>query len=122
MTYKFKNTTATQLLAKLREEIMQCIEVDNSLLPLEYQNHRDGVRSLAELDSMYQESNEPSQHVKNKAIKAENIANYRKQVEENGEFEYNGHRDELQLHKNEMAMVAGMVSGGLIEEEDLQEK
>jgi len=47
-----------------------------------------------------------TEHRKKKALKAENVENYRKQFEQNGEFEYNGHTNELQLYKNEMAFCS----------------
>ena len=56
-----------------------------------------------------------------KKLKAENVANYRKQLEENDEFEYNGHVDEVQLHKNQMALVGGMFNSGMISREDLED-
>ena len=54
-----------------------------------------------------------------KRLRLENVDNYRKQLEQNAEIDYNGHVDELQLSKNQMALVAGMFNGGLLTEEDL---
>ena len=57
-----------------------------------------------------------------KALKAENVARYRKQLDETGEIEYNGHVDEIQLHKNQMALVGGMFNSGMITKEDLEDE
>ena len=79
-----------------------------------------------------------TEHVKVQQIKARNIEKFRKQVEEksiyhthkggtdfvdlDGELDYNGNEcDELQLHKNQMALVGGMINGGLIDADELEE-
>ena len=116
MSYKFENTIGGQLLEQLRQDIVNCIEVPNDMLPEEYHNNRDGVRTLAELDSMYQESNEPSQHVLDKAAKAERCEKYRQQWEANGSIEYDV--DEYRLHKNELAFVEAAVKAGWMELDD----
>ena len=116
MSYKFENTIGGQLLEQLREDIMQCYEVHNDMIPEEYHNNRDGVRTLADLDSMYQESNEPSQHVLDKAAKAERCEKYRQQWEANGSIEYDV--DEYRLHKNELAFVEAAVKAGWMELDD----
>ena len=116
MSYKFENTIGGQLLEQLRQDIVNCIEVPNDMLPEEYHNNRDGVRTLAELDSMYQESSEPSQHVLDKAAKAERCEKYRQQWEANGSIEYDV--DEYRLHKNELAFAEAAVKAGWIELDD----
>ena len=116
MSYKFEDTIGGQLLEQLREDIMQCFEVPNDMLPEEYHNNRDGVRTLADLDSMYRESNEPSQHVLDKAAKAERCEKYRQQWEANGSIEYDV--DEYRLHKNELAFVEAAVKAGWMELDD----
>ena len=116
MSYKFEDTIGGQLLEQLREDIMQCVEVPNDMLPEEYHNNRDGVRTLADLDSMYRESNEPSQHVLDKAAKAERCEKYRQQWEANGSIEYDV--DEYRLHKNELAFVEAAVKAGWMELDD----
>ena len=98
---------------------LECIWIPNEMLPESYGDDREGGRTLARLEQISAVRNSVSEHVQRKADKAENAASYRKQVEFLGEFEYNGHVDELQQHKNEIAMVTGMVNGGLIEVEDL---
>ena len=105
----------------MRQAFAELIVVPNSWLPEEYHDKVRGGRTLARLDQMADKAAGITEHRKLKALKAENIENYRKQYEANGEFEYNGHRDELQLHKNEMAFVGGMVNRGMIDAEDLME-
>ena len=117
MTYKFENTIGGQLLAQLRRDIMEVIEVPNHLLPEEYQNKRDGGRSLAELEAMM-EVKEPklSDHEIEKAEKAQRVEKYRQQWEENETLEYDV--DEYKLHRFETAFVEGAVAAGWIEEDE----
>lgn len=122
MDYKFENTEGGRLLAKHREEIMECIEVPNSWIPKEFHDDVRGRRTLARLDEMCETvTDTETEHQKLKALKAENCENYRKQYEDNESFEYNGHRDEMQLNKNQMAFVGGMVNSGMIDAEDFME-
>ena len=122
MDYKFENTEGGRLLAKYREEIMGCIEVPNSRLPKQYHDDVRGGRTLARLEEMCETlTDTETKHQKLKALKAENCENYRKQYEANESFEYNGHRDEMQLHRNQMAAISGMMNSGMIDAEDLME-
>ena len=57
-------------------------------------------------DKLSDEKEGLTEYRKTKAIKAQNIENYRKQFEESGSFEYDGLRNELQLYKNEMAFCS----------------
>ena len=104
--YKFENTTGGKLLKKLEQAIKECIVVPNSWLPKECHDKVRGGRTLARLDKVCDKREGISEHQKTKAIKAENIENYRKQFEQSGEFEYNGRTNELQLYKNEMAFCS----------------
>jgi len=78
-------------------------------------------------------------HQKAKAAKARNIEKLRKQVEEksiftthkggtdfvdlSGELDYSENEaDEIQLHKNLMALVGGMVNRGMVDADDLEEE
>ena len=114
--------TVEQMLAELDVAVKECFIVPNEWLPEEWHDDIRGGRTFAQLEKVCDKRDGISEHVKTKALKAENIENYRKQVEENGTFEYNGHRDELQLHRNEMAVVGGMVNSGMIAAEDLEEE
>ena len=122
MSYKFENTVGGRLVKELETAIKECLVVPNSWLPEDMHDNVRGGRTLARLDKMCDKRDGLTEHRKLKALKAENIENYRKQFEESGSFEYDGHRDELQLHKNQMAMVSGMVNSGMIDAEDLEEE
>jgi len=111
---------ANQLFAQFDAIIKDAIVVGNDSLPADFHNNRDGGRSLSELEAMADKRDGITAHKKLKATKAENIANYRKQFEESGEFAYNGHIDELALYNNQMAMVKGMINGGIISEDDFE--
>lgn len=140
MDYKFENTEGGRLLAKLRREIMECIEVPNSWLPEEFHDDTRGCRTLARLDEMCETlTDTETDHQKTKALKARNVERLRKQVEEKSVFKtHKGGSDfidlsegldysenesnEIQLHKNMLALVGGMVNSGLIDAEDLEEE
>jgi hypothetical protein len=121
MSFNLNNTIGGRLLLKLEKEIKECIVIPNSWLPEEWHDKVRGGRTLARLEQVCDKHEGITSHRKIKALKAENVENYRKQFEENGSFEYNGHTDELQLHRNQMAMVRGMLNSGMIDAEDLLE-
>ena len=102
--YKFENTVGGKLVKELESAFRDCIVVPNHLLPAEFHDDiRDG-RTLTRLEQMCEEHDRgPTKFRELKDIKADNVENYRKQVEETESFEYNGHVDELQLDRNEMA-------------------
>ena len=105
-----------QLVAQLQRDMMELIEVPNHMLPEAYRNHRDGGRSLAELESMMQEVKaEPklSDHEIEKIEKTRRIPQYAQQWEENETIEYDV--DEYKLHRFETAFVKGAVAAGWIE-------
>lgn len=128
------------LMADFSQAIRECIEVPNSWLPEEFHDNVRGGRTLARLDEMCEELTEQeTAHQKAKAAKARNIERLRKQVEEksiykthkggtdfvdlSGELDYSDNEaDEIQLHRNMAALVGGMVNGGLIDAEDLEEE
>ena len=132
--------TVEEMLKELEVATQEMIIVPNSSLPEGFHNERDGGRSLAELNAMCEDiADDESEHQKTKAIKARNIEKMRKQVEEksiftthkggtdfvdlSGELDWSDNEaDEIQLHKNMAALVGGMVNGGLIDAEDLEEE
>tara|TARA_R110002051_G_scaffold216392_4_gene280700 strand:- start:359 stop:784 length:426 start_codon:yes stop_codon:yes gene_type:complete len=104
MSYKFEETIGGKLLEQLKRDLMEAIEVPNHLLPEEYQNNRDGVRTLAQLDAMSTPKEDVlSEHQIEKAEKAKRVEKYRQQWEENETIEYDV--DEYKLHRHEMAFV-----------------
>lgn len=114
MDYNFANTISGQLLAQLRLDLMEVIEVPNHVLPEEFQNKRDGGRSLAELETMMKvEEPKLSDHEIEKAEKGKRAEKYRQQWEENETLEYDV--DEYRLNKHQMAFVKGAENAGWIE-------
>jgi hypothetical protein len=122
MSFNLDNTEGGRLLKRLEKAIKDCIVVPNHLLPEEHHDKVRGGRTLARLEKVYDKQDGLTEHRKLKAVKAENIENYRKQFEANESFEYNGHTDDLQLHRNQMAMVGSMINSGKIDAEDLEEE
>ena len=119
--------TVEEMLKELEIATKEMIWVPNDVLPKAFHNDRDGGRSLAELDAMAEKAMDTqSDHQKLKALKARNIERLRKQG--NGrdidcELDYSeNEKDEIQLHKNMMAFVGGMVNSGMIDAEDLEEE
>ena len=116
MTYKFENTIGGKLLAQLRQDFMEVIEVPNSMLPEKYHNNRDGIRTLAELDVMSTPKSEIlSEHQIEKSEKAKRVEKYRQQWEENETIEYDV--DEYKLHRHQLAFVKSAENAGWIENE-----
>lgn len=121
MSYNFENTIGGKLVKELEAAIKECLVVPNSWLPEDMHDNVRGGRTLARLDKMCDKRDGLTEHRKLKALKAENIENYRKQFEESGSFEYDGHRNELQLYKNEMAFCSACPDIE-IDEDDLMEQ
>ena len=128
--------TVEQMLAELDVAVNECIVVPNEWLPPEYHDQIRGGRTITRLNEMSEVlERTQSEHSKVKAIKARNIEKMRKQVEEkslfathgdfidlDGELDYSENEtDEIQHHKNMMALVGGMVNSGMIDAEDLEE-
>ena len=113
--------TVEEMLEQLRIATQEMIVVPNEWLPESFHDNVRGGRTLARLNEMCENmEDDDTKHQKLKALKAENCENYRKQYEANESFEYNGRRDEMQLHRNQMSFVSGMVNSGMIDVEDLE--
>jgi len=87
MSYRFENTVGGQLVAKLREEMSQVLEVPNSWLPESYHD-ATGHRSLASVEQEYdrRHAETTSDHQKEKAEKAKRIEIYAAKVERGEEL------------------------------------
>ena len=85
--YRFENTIGGQLIAKLREEMSEVLEVPNSWLPESYHT-ASGSRTLASVEREFdsRQVDVVSDHVELKASKAELIEVYRSQVEQGREL------------------------------------
>ena len=73
---------------------------------------------VADLVDTQEQEKQESEYRRIKRIKQENTENYRKQVDATGEFDYNGHTDEIALHTAQQTFVGAMVKEGLIEFDD----
>jgi len=129
-----------ELNAYMQQQFAELIEVPNSWLPEKYHDNVRGCRTIARLNELMAEEEQiETAHQKAKAAKARNIEKLRKQVEEksiftthkggtdfvdlSGELDYSDNEaDEIQLHKNLMALVGGMVNRGMIDADDLEEE
>ena len=131
--------TVEEMLKELEVATKEMLFVPNDLLPESFRDEVRGGRTLARLDELCEEiADGETAHQKAKAAKARNIEKLRKQVEEKSIFtthkggtdfvdlseglDYSDNEaDEVQLHKNMMAMVGGMVNSGMIDADDLLE-
>ena len=131
--------TVEEMLKELEVATQEMLFVPNDLLPESFHDNVRGGRTLARLNEMCEElSDTETEHQKTKAIKARNIEKLRKQFEQKAiftthkggtdfvdlesEFDYSDNEvDEIQLHRNMAALVGGMVNGGLIDADDLEE-
>jgi hypothetical protein len=87
MSYRFENTVGGQLVAKLREEMSEVLEVPNSWLPESY-HAASGKRTLASVEREFdsRQVDVASDHELLKASKAELIEVYRSRVERGEEL------------------------------------
>ena len=131
--------TVEEMLKELEVAVLECIVVPNDMLPESFHDDVRGGRTLARLDEMCEDiADGETAHQKAKAAKARNVEKLRKQVEEKSIFtthkggtdfvdlseglDYSDNEaDEIQLHKNMLALVGGMVNSGMISADDLME-
>jgi len=125
-----------QMLKELEIATQEMIVVPNSWLPESFHDDIRGGRTLARLNQMCDETHGISKHVKLKELKQRNIERMKNQVAEKSCFNERGdfidldgeldwsenEKDELQLHKNRMALVGGMLNSGMITKEDLEDE
>ena len=84
--------------------IQDHIFVPNSWLPAEFQNHRDGGRTLAELEELCDKRDRITPAKKEKEERQKRVALYRKQQEEKGTIDYVDINEDSQ-YKFEMAFA-----------------
>ena len=108
--------------AALETEVAETFLLPNSWLPKEYQHGVAGCRSIADVNLMCDAKSGITEHVKKKAIKAENVKIYRKSMDDHAEIDYSGGKlDQHQLYRNQQAFVEAMVQSGQIYLDDLEE-
>ena len=116
------NPETGRMFDQLADLIRDTNEIPNKSLPARFRDNRkdeNGGRSLAELEKLiWQEEQTESEYRRIKRIKAENIANYRHEVETLGEFSYDGHVDEIGLYEKEQRFVGLAVQAGWVEDFD----
>ena len=123
------SVTTQKLFNELSEAIRECIVVPNSWLPEEFHDNVRGGRTLQRLNEMCEKRDGETAHRKTKATKARNIERMAAQVahlENTGEMDFaldysQNECDEIAQYRAECALVGGMVSGGLIDADDLLE-
>jgi len=116
-------------LTELDRLVAECFEISNDDLPKQWRNEVTGGRSLAEVVFLQEnerlknaEENQLSGHAIKKNAKAENVELYRKQLDESGEIEYNGNINDIQLSKNQQAMVNALIDSWVISEDELDDE
>lgn len=111
-----------QAIREFQAAIEAAIVIPNSWLPADFQDRKRGGRTVTKLNKLLDKRDGITEHRKLKAVKARNIARLAAQFEAGSEsFDYSGNeRNELQLYRNECAMVEGMISSGLIDRDDLE--
>lgn len=133
---RMSNPETGRMFDELAKAIRETITVPNQLLPAEFHDLKSGERTLERLEQLCDARDGITEHVKLKALKARNIEKLAAQVEAktirnahgdfvdlDGELDYsNNEMDEPAQHRAMMALVGGMVNGGLIDAEDLLEE
>jgi len=132
---KMSNPATGRMFDELAKLVRESIVVPNHLLPVEMHDNTRGGRTLERLEQLCDERDGNTEHRKLKELKARNIEKLAAQVEaktiRNGhgdfvdldsELDYsNNECDDLALTRNIMALVGGMVNGGVIDADDLLE-
>lgn len=120
--FDFTKTESWALLENFRRVLEDCLVIDNSALPEKFRDKLRKGRTIKRLNELCDARDGLTEHKRLKAIKAANIERYAKQAEDGGAIAYDGHRDENKQYKNEMTLISAMISGGLIEADELEEE
>ena len=114
---------AQQLIRQAQAIVESGLDIPNSWLPAELQDRKRGGRTAAKINRLLDKRDGITEHRKLKAVKARNIARLAAQIEAGAEsLDYSGNeRNELQLDRNERAMIEGMIYAGHIDADDLIE-
>lgn len=113
----------------MEEAFADVIVVPNSWLPEAFHDNVRGGRTLKRLNEMCAKRDGETAHRLEKATKARNIEKMAAQVahlENTGEMDFaldysQNECDDIKQHRAECALVGGMISGGLIDADDLLE-
>jgi len=118
---RMSNPETGRMFDQLATLIRETIEVPNKMLPARFRDERMvyGGPTLQEIENkIWKEEQTETEYQRIKRIKQENADNYRKQVEQSGEFVYNGNTDEIGLYKKEQRFVGLAIQTGMIEDFD----
>jgi len=132
---KMSNPATGRMFDRLATLIRESITIPNHLLPAGFHDNTRGGRTLQRCEELCDVRDGQTEYVKTKALKARNIKKLAAQVEaktiRNGhgdfvdldsELDYSANEcDDLALTRNMMALVGGMVNGGIIDADDLLE-
>jgi hypothetical protein len=120
--FDFTKTESWALLENFRRVLEDCIFIHNSALPERFHDKVRSGRTIKRLNEICDQRDGVTEHKKVKAIKAANIERYSIQSADGGEIAYDGYRDENKQYKNEMTLISAMISGGLIDADELEEE
>jgi len=132
---KMSNPATGRMFDRLATLIRESITIPNHLLPAGFHDNTRGGRTLQRCEELCDVRDGQTEYVKTKDLKARNIKKLAAQVEaktiRNGhgdfvdldsELDYSANEcDDLALTRNMMALVGGMVNGGIIDADDLLE-
>ena len=132
---KMSNPETGRMFDQLARLVRESITIPNQLLPAEFHDLKSGERTLERLEQLCDERDGNTEYRKLKELKARNIAKLAAQVEAktirnghgdfvdlDGELDYsNNEIDEPAQQRAMLALVGGMVNGGLIDADDLLE-
>lgn len=117
-----------EMFNELSDTLNDVFVVPNSWLPAEFQDNVRGGRTLTRLNELCQaKEGEITTYQKTKAIKARNIERMAAQVAE-GQTDIDqplcyseNETDSIAQYRAECALVTGMINGGLIEADELED-
>ena len=100
--------------------VADTVTIPNSWLTKDLHDLVRGHRTIARIRIICDKRDGLTEHKKKKAIKAKNIEIYREQVDNTGEIDYNGGQvDDIQLHRNQCAIVQAWIDTRVLTSEDL---
>jgi len=105
------------------QAVADAVVIPNDWLPKDLHDNTRGGRTIARLSTICDKRDGITDHKKKKAIKAKNIEIYREQFDNSGEIDYNGGQvDDIQLHRNQCAIVQAWIDTRFMTSEDLEDE
>lgn len=107
----------------LDQAVADAVTIPNDWLPKDLHDNVRGCRTIARIRIICDKRDGLTEHKKKKAIKAKNIEIYREQVDNAGEIDYNGGQvDDIQLHRNQCAIVQAWIDTRVMTSKDLEDE